>query len=131
MKLTDILADCLNVLSLIRPHVRDDGDQYHAQLLNNVTAAHAAATEQETAASAVAAAPGLAVTVDHAPVIEAIANLGSTILSAIPQTAPVMAAIEAVGAGVSAIANTVEAVHTAVTQSAAAPAGDAGAAKAA
>lgn len=125
MKLTDILADCLNVLSLIRPHVRDDGDQYHAQLLNNVMAAHAAASEQESAIASAPAATSAAPATDFAPVLAAIAGVGSSILAAMPQTAPIMAAVQAVGEGLGAIATTVEAVHTAVTQPAATPAGDA------
>ncbi|MBR8141578.1 hypothetical protein KDW46_04280 [Burkholderia vietnamiensis] len=50
MKLSEILSDALGVLDLLKPHTRDDGDQYHAQLTNNLTAAHGAALEAEAAA---------------------------------------------------------------------------------
>ncbi|WP_175751537.1 hypothetical protein [Burkholderia ambifaria] len=68
MKLSDILHDALGVIELLKPHVRDDGDQYHAQLVNSLTAAHGAAVESEAAAAAAPAGD---------PVLEAIEALGS------------------------------------------------------
>jgi hypothetical protein len=48
MKLSDILHDALGVIELLKPHVRDDGDQYHAQLANSLQAAHGAAVESRS-----------------------------------------------------------------------------------
>ncbi|KVW39466.1 hypothetical protein WK94_24355 [Burkholderia ubonensis] len=105
MKLSDILHDALGVIELLKPHVRDDGDQYHAQLANSLTAAHGAALEAEqTAAEPVAD-----------PVLTAIAALGTTIEQLVPSTAPVLEAIEALGSHLSDLTATVHDVRAALT----------------
>ena len=111
MNLKEILADCLNVVELIKPHVRDDGDVYHAQLANNIAAAHGAAVEAEAQAAAPTAP---AVTVDHTPVLDAIASLGAQLLTAIPAGGPILSAIEAVGNGLTAVEEAVHEIHDAV-----------------
>ncbi|TCW87412.1 hypothetical protein C5O80_05755 [Burkholderia sp. SRS-46] len=105
MKLSDILSDALGVIDLLKPHVRDDGDQYHAQLVNNLTAAHGAAVESEATAAAPVADP----------VLTAIAALGTTIEQLAPSTAPVLEAIEALGSHLSDLTATVRDVRAALT----------------
>ncbi|WP_181145936.1 hypothetical protein [Burkholderia multivorans] len=110
MKLSAILSDALGVLDLLKPHLRDDGDQYHAQLANNLTAAHGAAVEAEAAAAAAPAGD---------PVLDAIAALGVTIERLAPSTAPVLDAIEALGAHLSDLTATVRDVRAAIAAPAA------------
>ncbi|RQX89624.1 hypothetical protein [Burkholderia stagnalis] len=111
MKLSDILSDALGVIDLLRPHVRDDGDQYHAQLANSLTAAHGAALEAEATADAPVADP----------VLTAIAALGTTIEQLAPSTAPVLEAIEVLGSHLTDLAATVQDVRAALTASATQP----------
>ncbi|HDR8930088.1 TPA: hypothetical protein QDA84_000072 [Burkholderia vietnamiensis] len=105
MKLSDILHDALGVIELLKPHVRDDGDQYHAQLVNSLTAAHGAAVETEAAAAAAPAGD---------PVLDAIAALGLTIERLAPSTTPVLDAIEALGSHLSDLTATVHDVRAAL-----------------
>ncbi|WP_175887936.1 hypothetical protein [Burkholderia contaminans] len=110
MKLSDILSDALGVIELLKPHVRDDGDQYHAQLQNSLTAAHGAAVEVEATAAAVPAGD---------PVLDAIAALGVTIERLAPSTTPVLDAIEALGSHLSDLTATVHDVRAALAAPAA------------
>lgn len=112
MKLTDILADLMHVADLLKPHVRDGGDEYHAQIVNNLNAAHGAAAEIEAAP----AAP----TVDPlATILDAIGVVGKTVETLAPSTEPVLTAIEALGSHLSDLTAVVHDVKAALAAPAA------------
>jgi hypothetical protein len=110
MKLTDILNDLMSVAELLKPHVRDGGDEYHAQIVNSLTAAHGAASELEAVTAAAPAPAGDT----SATILEAIGAVGKAVEALVPSTEPVLNAIEALGGHLSDLSAVVHDVKAAL-----------------